>query len=107
MQHKETGNTHLTGVIVTVFAGEDLRKACFPPEGKRPLMMPFNERTVQNGMSYGLSYCGYDVQCAERVVLWPGTFKLCSTVQRFSMPNNMVGIVHDKSTWARRGLAVQ
>lgn len=32
---------------------------------------------------------------------------LLSTMERFTMPNDVVGIVHDKSTWARRGLAVQ
>ncbi len=32
---------------------------------------------------------------------------LASTIERFKMPNNLVGIVHDKSTWARRGIAVQ
>jgi dCTP deaminase len=32
---------------------------------------------------------------------------LASTVEKFCMPDDLVGIVHDKSTWARQGLAVQ
>lgn len=35
-----------------------------------------------------------------------GKFTLASTIEQFNMPNNLVGIVHDKSTWARRGLSV-
>jgi dCTP deaminase len=27
-------------------------------------------------------------------------------VERFEMPNHLVGVVHDKSTWARQGLSV-
>lgn len=36
----------------------------------------------------------------------PGNFTLASTIERFMMPTNMVGVVHDKSTWARKGLSV-
>jgi dCTP deaminase len=31
---------------------------------------------------------------------------LASAIEEFDMPNNLIGIVHDKSTWARRGLSV-
>lgn len=68
---------------------------------------PFVERTVQNGMSYGLSIAGYDVRCDQDLVLPAAGFKLASTVERFLMPDDVVGIVHDKSTWARRGIALQ
>ena len=37
---------------------------------------------------------------------YPGNFCLASTIEEFDMPGNLVGIVHDKSTWARRGLSV-
>lgn len=33
-------------------------------------------------------------------------FVLASAVEEFDMPNNLVGIVHDKSSWARQGLSV-
>ena len=36
----------------------------------------------------------------------PGRFALASAVEHFTMPDNLVGIVHDKSTWARQGLSV-
>lgn len=68
---------------------------------------PFHERTRLDGCTYGLSAAGYDVRIAEDVILWPGRFTLASTVERFDMPDDVLGIVHDKSTWARRGIAVQ
>lgn len=35
-----------------------------------------------------------------------GHFVLASTMDEFQTPNNLVGQVKDKSTWARRGLSV-
>jgi dCTP deaminase len=35
-----------------------------------------------------------------------GRFTLASTIEEFDMPDCLVGIVHDKSTWARKGLSV-
>lgn len=67
---------------------------------------PFVERTVFKGMSYGLSHAGYDVRIAEEVNLSRGEFALASTVERFAMPTNLIAMVHDKSTWARRGLSL-
>jgi dCTP deaminase len=66
-----------------------------------------DERTKYGGLSYGLGPCGYDIRCAEGFEIRPGEFKLCSSMEYFHMPNNLVGIVHDKSTWARLGIAVQ
>lgn len=68
---------------------------------------PFSERTVQDGMTYGLSAAGYDVRIDQDVRLLPGKFCLASTIERFTMPNNVIAFVHDKSSLARRGLAVQ
>lgn len=68
---------------------------------------PFVERSVHtNGMSYGLSHAGYDVRIAEDVHLAQGEFCLASTVERFQMPSDVVGMVHDKSSWARQGLSL-
>ncbi len=36
----------------------------------------------------------------------PGRFIIASAMEEFTMPPDLVGIVHDKSTWARRGLSV-
>jgi dCTP deaminase len=68
---------------------------------------PFCERTTHNGMTFGLGPAGYDVRIAEGITVAAGQFVLASTVERFDMPNDVLGKVCDKSTWARRGLVVQ
>lgn len=68
---------------------------------------PFCERTTFRGMTYGLGPAGYDVRIAETLRLISGGFALASTIERFEMPNDVLGVVCDKSTWARRGLTVQ
>ena len=74
---------------------------------KRKPIYPFFDRTTFAGMTYGLGPAGYDVRIAERVKLRPGEFSLASTVEQFYMPADVLAIVHDKSTWARKGLAMQ
>lgn len=59
------------------------------------------------GNSVGLSVCGYDLMLKDTVTISPGGFILASAVEYFVLPPNVVGIIHDKSSWARRGLAVQ
>lgn len=68
---------------------------------------PFEERATVFGLTYGLGPAGYDVRVAENRWIDPGEFLLVSTIERFDMPANLLGVVHDKSTWARQGLAVQ
>jgi dCTP deaminase len=54
-----------------------------------------------------MSEAGYDVRIRQSLWLHPlRKFRLASTVEYFTMPNNLVGVVHDKSTWARCGLSV-
>ena len=60
----------------------------------------------QTGMSYGLSLAGYDIRLAEDLWLGPQAFKLGSTVELFTMPNDILGRVCDKSTLARMGVQV-
>jgi dCTP deaminase len=67
---------------------------------------PFCERTCHNGMTFGLGPAGYDVRIAETVVVG-AKFVLASTLECFDMPTDLLGQVTDKSTWARRGVAVQ
>lgn len=69
---------------------------------------PILPRTLhpQSGCSYGLSAAGYDIRLDQDIVLRPGEFCLASTIERFTMPNNVLGRVCDKSTWIRRGLCV-
>jgi dCTP deaminase len=59
------------------------------------------------GMTFGLGPCGYDIRIREKVRVYPGDFICASSIEEFTMPNNIMGVVHDKSTWARMGLAVQ
>ena len=68
---------------------------------------PFHERTERSGLTYGLGPAGYDVRIAETLILGPGELQLASTLERFNMPTSHLAMVADKSTWARRGLAVQ
>lgn len=81
-----------------IASGETLRNL-------RPVM-PFLEKSVAFGMSYGVSHAGYDIRLAQSFKMRPGDFHLGSTIERFTMPNRWLGIVHDKSTWARKGLSV-
>ncbi len=83
------------------------------------MIEPFNERTVFRGKTFGLGAAGYDVRVEFKVgnihrfhdSKWcegaGSRFLLASTMERFSMPGNVMGIVHDKSSWARKGLTVQ
>lgn len=84
------------------------------------------------GTSFGLGEAGYDIRIKQEVHFKPNEFfkfhmdckvtdpdpditarieratrfTLASAIEEFKMPNNLTGIVHDKSTWARRGLSV-
>jgi dCTP deaminase len=73
-----------------------------------PLIVPFVERSVSpGGRSFGLSSASYDVRIDQDVAVPPHGFVLASTIERFSMPDDLIGTVRDKSSWARLGLAVQ
>lgn len=73
----------------------------------RPVEPMLSTKERAHGVSHGLGEAGYDIRIKQAVTLHPlKRFALASSVERFHMPNNLVGIVHDKSTWARRGLSV-
>lgn len=74
---------------------------------KRDIFRPFFEQSKAFGMTYGLGPAGYDVRVSEEFILGPGEFRLASTVEYFNMPLDLQGVVHDKSTLARLGLALQ
>lgn len=82
-----------------ILSGQSIRR--------RGIVTPFAERTTIHGLTHGLGPAGYDCRIAECLQLGPGEFALASTVERFEMPDDVVGVVHDKSTWARVGLAAQ
>lgn len=72
-----------------------------------PIADMIDHKAREHGVSYGLSEAGYDIRIKQRQVLSKDArFSLASTVERFQMPKTMVGVVHDKSTWARCGLSV-
>lgn len=73
------------------------------------LVSPLEERQqhLESGCSFGLSAAGYDIRLDQDIMIEPGSFCLASTMEKFHMPTDVIGIVHDKSTWARRGIAVQ
>jgi len=98
---------------------------------------PFVSTKQGDFLSYGLSSYGYDVRLGDEVAEWmhqglldpaqdnsgklarstvrpddgfvmsPGAFVLAHTVETLDIPANVVAIVHDKSTYARLGIAVQ
>ena len=83
-----------------IINGEDLRRAS-------PIHGMWDKKLKLNGVSYGLSEAGYDIRIKDGVTLHPfKRFALASSVERFTMPDDLVAIVHDKSTWARRKLSV-
>jgi dCTP deaminase len=72
-----------------------------------PIKAMLTEKRREHGVSYGLAEAGYDIRIKQEVVLYPDArFALASALEEFDMPASLVGIVHDKSTWARRGLSV-
>ena len=72
-----------------------------------PIKNMLDTKERSHGVSHGLSEAGYDIRIKQSVVLSPRKrFSLASAIEEFDMPRNLVGIVHDKSTWARRGLSV-
>lgn len=62
---------------------------------------------TESGLSYGLSVCSYDVRSAEDFHLGIGFSYLIPTIEHFTMPDDVVGIVHPKSTYARDGVITQ
>jgi dCTP deaminase len=82
-----------------------------------PIKDMINEKRREHGVSWGLSEAGYDIRVKQNIVFdngfvyvdqnsqW-GNFTIASAIEEFQMPSDLVGIVHDKSTWARQGLSV-
>lgn len=87
-----------------------------------PIKNMLDHKVKHSGVSHGLAEVGYDIRIKQTVEFTKGTrfprvvlvdnepshgrFVLASAIEEFNMPPNLVGIVHDKSTWARKGLSV-
>jgi dCTP deaminase len=112
------------GENILILSSQTIRQYCKPIKmfNAKPMLSPFREAGTHSGMSFGLSCSGYDIRIDQDVILYPTTlanlilnsigfkrsaFSLASSVEEFCMPSNIMGFVTDKSTWARRGLAVQ
>jgi len=73
----------------------------------RPLSPMSGMKLREHGVSYGLAEVGYDVRIKQSITLHPfRRFALASTIERFTIPENLVAVIHDKSTNIRRGLMV-
>lgn len=90
---------------------------------KAPIKNMLTGKMQEHGVSHGLGEAGYDIRIKQEIVfsgphgtIWVrdgensfihnGRFVLASAMEEFDMPTDLVGIVHDKSTWARQGLSV-
>lgn len=90
-----------------------------------PIKNMVGTKQKSNGVSWGLSEAGYDIRIKQDIHFKPNPFfqtgmdcsvngivtrnskfTLASAIEEFDMPDCLVGIVHDKSTWARKGLSV-
>lgn len=88
-----------------------------------PIKNMLDHKEKLHGVSHGLSEAGYDIRIKQRVEFFPlfnnvkvieedgifydhGRFALASAIEEFHMPNDLVAVVHDKSSWARRALSV-
>lgn len=93
-----------------------------------PIKNMENQKKQAHGTSHGLAEAGYDLRIKQSVRFGPqkdshhclitiqdpeggtqfktGRFVLASAIEEFDMPSCLVGVVHDKSTWARKGLSV-
>lgn len=88
-----------------------------------PIKDMLSSKERLNGVSHGLAEVGYDIRLKQDVQFFrskvmgqwsvavdgiakPGRFCIASSIEEFDMPDDLVGIVHDKSTWARFGLSV-
>jgi len=98
----------------------------------KPITDMLDAKHTANGVSHGLSEAGYDIRIKQEIQFCGldnvrryaisternadgtmkdynrrmGNFTIASTVEHFDMPPELMGIVHDKSTWARQGLSV-
>lgn len=79
-----------------VLSGQSIRK--------RGIITPFHERTVFKGMTFGLGPAGYDIRLDGDWVLSGHGFVIASSIEHFTMPNDVLATVHNKSTLIRVGL---
>ena len=70
-----------------------------------PIVGMVNSKRSFKGFSWGLTECGYDIRIKQDIWMFPGrSFVLGSSIELFDLPNNLMGRILNKSTWARLGL---
>ena len=96
--------------------------------GAQPIRDMLDCKVQHNGVSHGLAEVGYDIRLKQDIRFMPDRMGVCCTsilepdkslpdkvyrrfviasaIEEFQMPSNLMGVVHDKSTWARKGLSV-
>ena len=65
------------------------------------ILSPCCERTRYNGVTYGLGPAGYDLRIVDDITLWPSSSVRVDAIEKFNMPNDVMGFLYSKSTWAR------
>lgn len=100
---------------------------------KAPIVDMLTTKERFSGTSHGLAEAGYDLRIDQDISFYPrtfwggprvdvtrydnkyehpnkesfkGRFCLANAMEEFQMPKDLVGVVHDKSTWARKSLSV-
>ena len=88
-----------------------------------PIQDMLHTKEREHGVSHGLAEAGYDIRLKQNVRFFPNydqaicvsvdhathekkNFTIASAIEKFQMPSHLLGVVHDKSTWARQGLSV-
>ena len=76
---------------------------------KANILQPFYNKTIDEvtNLSYGCGAASYDISLAEDIDLYEGLVTLASAIEYFTMPSDVCGVVHDKSSLARAGILVQ
>lgn len=90
-----------------ILPAQTIRALCGPCRGRlEPMISPFCERTVHNGVTHGLGPAGYDLRIAEDITLFPGSAVLVDAIEQFNMPLDVMGVLYTKSTWARQHIEI-
>lgn len=84
------------------WSGTTIRQRCLWTK----MVTPFFERTIFNGMSFGLGPAGYDIRIKQDLIINPKQQVLASSIEHFNMPTDVMAEVKDKSTWIRRKITL-
>src|SRR5262245_41422043 len=86
-----------------ILPAQEIRRRC---ASSAPMISPFVERDVVRGRSFGLSAASYDIRIAQDLTIHPDEFRRASTMDRFIIANDVLIVVHDKSSTGRRALSL-